>query len=45
METGDETEGTPRCLQEGDDREVGYSGACVGEPPPNPPGGDHSAEP
>ena len=22
METGDETEGTPRCLQEGDDGEV-----------------------
>ena len=28
METGDETEETPRCLQEGDDGEVGCSRAC-----------------
>ena len=44
-ETGDETEGTPRCLREGDDGEASCSGACVGESPPNPLGGDHSAGP
>ena len=33
METGDKTEGTPGCLQEGDDGEVSCSGACVGESP------------
>ena len=26
METGDDTEGTPGCLREGDDGEVGFSG-------------------
>ena len=30
---------------EGNDKEVGCSGACMGEPPPNPLGGDHSAGP
>ena len=45
METGDETEGTPRCMREGDDGEVSYSGACIGEPPTNPLGGNHSAGP
>ena len=45
METGDMTEGTSRCLQEGDDGEVGCSGAHVAEPPPNPLGGDHSTGP
>ena len=30
METGDQTEGTPRCLLE---REASCGGACVGEPP------------
>ena len=45
METGDKTEATPRCLQEGDDGEVSYSNACVGEPPPGLLGGDHSAGP
>ena len=44
-ETGDKTEGTPRCLRERDDGEVGCSGACVGEPPPDPLRGDHSAGP
>ena len=28
---------------EGDDRKVGCSGVCMGEPPPDPLGGDHSA--
>ena len=45
METGDETEGTPRCLREGDDGEVSCSGACVGESPSDRLGGDHSAGP
>ena len=45
METGDKTEGTPRCLQEGDDGEVSYSRACMGESPPDPLGGDYSAGP
>ena len=45
METGDKTEGTPRCLREGDDREVICSGACVGIPPPDPLGGDHRTGP
>ena len=36
-ETGDETEGTPRCLREGDDGKVNCSGACVGAPPPELP--------
>ena len=36
METGDKAEGTPGCLQEGDDGQVGCSGAYVGEPPPYP---------
>ena len=40
----DETEGTPGWLREGEDGEVGCSGACVGEPPHNPLG-DHSTEP
>ena len=40
-----ETEGTPRCLREGDDGEVGCSGACMGEPPPDPLGGDHRTGP
>ena len=44
-ETGDETEGTPRCLQEGDDGEICCSGACVGESPSNRLLGDHSAGP
>ena len=35
METGDEAEGTPRCLREGDDGEVSCSGTCVGAPPPD----------
>ena len=45
METGDKTEGTPRCLREGDNGEVGSSGACVGQPPPDPLEGDHSVGP
>ena len=45
METGDGTEGTPRCLQERDDGEVSCSGASLREPLPNPLGGDHSAGP
>ena len=45
METGDEAEGTPRCLREGDDREVSCSGTCVGAPPPDPLGGDHRIGP
>ena len=32
-------------LREGDDGEVSCSGACVGESPPDPLGGDHSAGP
>ena len=43
--TGDKTEGTPGCLREGDDGEVSYSGACVGESPSDRLGGDHSAGP
>ena len=35
-ETGDEAEGTPRCLRERDDGEVSCSGTCVGAPPPDP---------
>ena len=42
-ETGDETEGTPRCLRKGDDREVSCSGACMGESPSDRLGGDQSA--
>ena len=34
-ETGDETEGTTKCLRGGDDGEVGCSGVYMGEPPPN----------
>ena len=34
METGDEAEGTPRCLREGDDGEVSCSGTRMGAPPP-----------
>ena len=45
METGDETEGTLRCQQEGDDGEVSCSGECVGESPYNRLGKDHSAGP
>ena len=45
METGGETEGTPRCLRERDDGEVRCSGACTGESPPDPLGGDRSAGP
>ena len=45
METGGVTEGRLGCLQEGDDGEVSCSGACVGESPPDPLGGDHSAGP
>ena len=41
METRDETERTPRCLREGDDGEVSCSEACMGEPPPDPLGGDN----
>ena len=44
-ETGDEAEGTPRCLREGDDGEVSCSGSCVGAPPPDPLGGDHRTGP
>ena len=44
-ETGDEAEGTPRCLREGDDGEVSCSGTCVGAPPPDPLGGDHRTGP
>ena len=44
-QTGDKTEGTPRCLREGDDGEVSCSGACVGESPSDPLGGDHSVGP
>ena len=40
-EAGDETEGTPACLREGEDGEISCSGACVGEPPLDPLGGDH----
>ena len=43
-ETRDETEGTPRCLREGDG-EVSRSEACMGESPSNRLGGDHSAGP
>ena len=39
-EIGDETEGTLRCLREGDDGEVSCSGACMGKSPPDPLGGD-----
>ena len=45
METGDKPEGTPGCLREGDDGEVSCSGACMGEPPSDRLGGDHSAGP
>ena len=41
-ETGDKTEGTLRCLREGDDGEVGCSIACVGKSPSGRLGGDHS---
>ena len=44
-ETGDEAEGTPRCLREGDDGEVSCSGTCVGAPPPDPLGEDHRTGP
>ena len=43
-ETGDGTEGTLKtlkCLQEGDDEEVSYNRACMGELPPGPLGGNH----
>ena len=42
---GDKTEGTQECLREGDDGEVSYSGACMGELPPDPLGGDHHTRP
>ena len=42
---GDEAEGTPRCLREGDDGEVSCSGTCVGAPPLDPLGGDHHTGP
>ena len=42
-ETGDKTEGAPRCLRDGDNGEVGCTGACMGEPSSDPMGGDHSA--
>ena len=45
METGDEAEGTPRCLREGDDGEVSCSGTSVGAPLPDPLGGDHHTGP
>ena len=45
LRTGDETDRTLRCLRVGDYGEVGCSGACVREPPPDPLGGDHSAGP
>ena len=38
-------EGTPGSLREGDDGEVSCSGTCMGEPPPDPLGGDHRTEP
>ena len=44
-ETGDETEGTRGCLQEGDDGEVSCNGACVEESPSNRLGGHHIAGP
>ena len=44
-ESGDKTEGPPRCLREGDDGEVSCSGACMGDPPPDPLGGDYSDGP
>jgi len=44
-ETGDETEGTPRCLREADDGEVCCSRACVGESPSDRLEGDHGAGP
>ena len=44
METGDKTEGKPRCLREGNDGEV-CCRLCVGEHNTNPLGGDHSAGP
>ena len=45
METGDETEGTLRCLRERDEGEVSCSGACVGAPPSDSLGGDHRTGP
>ena len=44
-QTVDETEGTLGCLREGDQGKVSCSGTCVGEPPPNPLGGDHRTGP
>ena len=44
-ETGNETEGTPRCLREEGDGEVSCSGTCVVELPSDRLGGDHSAGP
>ena len=44
-EIGDETEGKQGCLRERDDGEVSCSGSCMGESPPDPLGGDHSAGP
>ena len=44
-ETGDETEGTPRCRRERDDGEVSCNRACVEAPPPDPLGGDHRTGP
>ena len=44
-EAGEETEGTPGCLREGDDGEVSCSRACVGESPSDRLGGDHSPGP
>ena len=41
METGDETERTPRCLREENNGEVSCSKACVGEPLSDALGGDH----
>ena len=45
METGDYTKGTLNCLREGNDGEVSCSRPCMGEPPLDPLGGDHSSGP
>ena len=43
LETGGQTEGTPRCLRERDDGEVSCGWPCVGEPSPCQLGGDIGA--
>ena len=44
-ENKDQTDGTRRCLREGDDGEVSCSGPCMRTSPSNPVGGDNSAGP